>query len=257
MFQIDVPGTCYIRFQWRSKKVFGGREKLISKIAIVAPPGPELSAIRSQLMNPSRFFIREFLSLDEVNMGLRAFRFDILVIRLPVFDTPQVATLLKLRGVFPKAAIVTICPQIQPGARYQIRDLVRHKLLHEGTELQDLERVVDKFTRGETNSTRLHPRVRREDNCELVDPVSGARYRGHFIDFAQMGARVIINSGKSLRRNTKVELHYWSTTERGRLQRIESNVVWSEMCGNGLSGFIDTILHGPVQEVGLRFIAAL
>lgn len=264
MFSLNVSESCFTQFcRFLSEsEVFGtlkmsGRSQLISKVAIVSAPGPELKAIRNEVMNPSRFLVREFLSLEEVNMGLRAFSFDVLIMRLPVFDTPQVAIVLKLRSIFPSAGIVTVCPQIQPGARYQIRDVVRHKLLHEGTELSDLHRVVDKFVRGEINSTRLHPRVRRDGDCELVDPVTGARFRGRFLDFAQMGARVVINSGKTIGRNTRLVLQYWSTTERGRLQRIESNVVWTEICGNGLSGLLGTMLHGPMQEVGLRFIAAL
>lgn len=229
---------------------------MTSKIAIVSPSGPELVAIRNHLANPARFSLREFRSLDEVNQGLRSYPFEVLVIRLPIFDTPQVSTLLRLRQIFPKAGLITVSPDIQPGARYQIRELVHHKLLHEATELPDLQRVAEKFVKGEVNATRLHPRVRRDGDCELFDPTSRTRIRGRFVDFAQMGARLLVNSRVPLRQNMRIELHYQSTTEIGRLQRIESNVVWVEDCGNKAAGTFD-FLRGSLQEVGLRFIAAL
>ncbi len=209
------------------------------------------------LANPVRFLVREFRSLEDVRAGLGAYPFDVLVLRFPVFEAPQVSSLLKLRQIFPSAAIVSVCPQINPSARYQIRDLIRHKLLQEGSELHDLPRVIEKFARGESAATRMHPRVRRDGDCELVDPASGMRLRGRFVDFAQMGARVAVHSGRMIRRNARLELHYWSAVELGRLQKIESKVVWTEDCRNGLGGWIETILHGPMQEVGLRFIAAL
>lgn len=226
---------------------------MFTNVAIVSQPGPELQVLRAHLRNPMRFTVREFLSLDDVNHGLKSYPFDVLLMRLAAFDTPHVSMVLKVRTRFPNAGLITVSPIIHPSARYQMRDFVRHKLLQEPTELDDLAGVVEKLAGGDLSTPRQHSRVKREGECELVDTTKGVRIKGKFLDFAQMGARLMVNPRAPLKRNSRFQLHYQSTSEPNRMHRIEVAVMWAEMA----SGMVGTIMNGPQQIVGLRFIAAL
>ena len=227
--------------------------RLFSNIALVAQSGPELVAVRNQLRNPVRYTVREFLSLEDVNQGLTSYPFDILVMRFLSFDTHQVTSMLKVRARFPGPGLISISPQIDPNSRFQLRDLGRFKLLHEPTELNDIQSVIEKMVRGEPSASRLHPRVHRDGECELVESSSGVRLRAKFLDFAQMGARIAVSSRQALRRGMRFELHYRSTTDFGRVHRIQSNIVWAGHAG----GMMEAVFNGPMQEAGLRFVAAL
>ena len=222
-------------------------------VAIVSQSGAGLQAIRHCLKNPVAFTVREFLSIHEINQGLKLHPFDVLLMRVPQFELPHVKMVLKVRILFPRAGLITISSEINPSAQYQVKDVFRHKLLRESIELEDLTSVVSKLARGEESSNRQHPRVTRGGECELFDRENNIRLKGRFLDFAQMGTRILVNPRTPIKRGSKYELHYKSTTEQGRMHRIQSNVVWAELN----SGMVGTILNGPQQIIGLRFIAAL
>lgn len=226
---------------------------MLSNIALVTAPVPEVAAIRKRLKNALKYNVKEFLSLDEVNQGLATFPFDLLILRLAVFQSAQVATLAKIRARFPHQGLISVSPEIHPSARFQVRDFSRHKLLSDPGEIDDLPQVVGKLLLGGSSTLRMHPRVRRVGECEVVDMSSGQRSPGQFVDFAQMGARLNVQPKIPFKRNTRVELTYRSTSDPGRIHRIESNVVWAEIS----SGIVETVLNGAQQSIGLRFVAAL
>lgn len=226
---------------------------MFTNIAVVAQAGMELQHIRSKLRNPVKYTVREFLTLDDVNHGLKNFPFDILLLRIPMFDAPQVNIVLKSRLHFPSVGLITISPDIRPSARYQVREVAKHKLLLEPMEVEDLAQVVEKLARGEAAPTRMHPRVHRNGECELVDPDKGSRLKCKFVDFAQMGARLLLQPRVPLRKNARYQLHYRSSSEPNHVHRIETSIVWAEI----QSGMVGTIMRGPQQMVGLRFLATL
>lgn len=234
----------------------GGRkveEDVFTNIAVVAQPGLELQAIRSQLRNPVKYTVREFLSLEDINQGLRHYSFDILLMRLNRFDSAQVNTVLRVKARFPRIGLITVSPEISPPARFQVKDVSRHKLLLEPIELEDLTAVIDKMVRGEGAPTRLHPRVARSGECELVDVERKIRIPAKFIDFAQMGARISLSPREPLKANSYYQLHYRSTTEPSRIHKIESKIIWGQVS----SSMVGTIIKGPEQTLGVRFIAAV
>jgi hypothetical protein len=199
------------------------------------------------------YTVREFLSLDDVNQGLLSYPFDVLLMRLGRFENVHVNLVHRVRARFPDAAVVTLSLEVRPEARYQIKDLPRHKLLLEPVEMLDLPKVVEKLVRGEITPTRLHPRVPRAGECELVDMEKGERISAKFLDFAQLGAKLSALSRCPLRKNAIYQLHYPSTTEPGKTQKIVSKIVWAQVS----SGMVGTIMKGPRQTLGLRFIAAI
>jgi len=228
-------------------------ESVFTNIAIVSQSGPELQEIRKLLRNPVFYTVREFLSLDDVNQGLLDFPFDVLLMRLGCFESMHVNLVLKVRARFPNVGLVTLSPEARPETRYQLKDVYRHKLLLEPLELLDLPRVIEKLVRGELSPTRLHPRVHREGECELVEMGKGEKIPAKFLDFAQLGAKISVHPRSPLKVNTIYQLHYPSTTDRGRIQKIASKVVWAKVS----SGMVGTIMKGPHQTLGLRFIAAI
>jgi DNA-binding NarL/FixJ family response regulator len=226
---------------------------VFTSVAIVSQSGEELQAIRQCLKNPVAFTVREFLSIADVNQGLKLHQFDVLIMRVPRFEIPHVKMVFKVRSLFPKAGLITVTSEINPNAQFQVKDVCRHKLLREPIEIEDLPSVVAKLARGEESLNRQHPRVTRGGECELYDRENNVRLKARFVDFAQMGTRLLVHPRTPLKRGSKYELHYKSTTEQGRLHRIQSNVVWAEVS----SGMVGTIFNGPQQMIGLRFIAAL
>lgn len=226
---------------------------MLTKIALLAQPCPELRGLHEQLKNPVRYAVRDFLSLEEVNTSLGGYVFDILLIRIPVFSAQHVMVLDRARKRFPEAGLVTAASEIDFSARFQARSIERHKLIHEPSEIKDLSRVIDKLKKGEASSLRMHPRVPREGEAELVEVETGRRLKARFLDFAQMGARVLVRVQEPLAKRARVQLHYRSSSDINKIHRIESQVVWQDMTG----GMFESIVKGPQQMVGLRFIAAL
>lgn len=223
------------------------------KVAVVAQAQPELDAIRYELRNPVRFMIREFLTLEEVKAGLGEFGFQILLLRIHQFGSANVAMLLKIRAHYPNVAIILLAREIDPSARFQIRAMPGTKVIHEETELPDLQLIIEQLARGDHHPSRLHARVRRESAAEIVDVKENLRMPARFLDFAQMGARVVVTSKRPLKKNDRFQVHYESTSEPGKIHRIEAVVIWQQIT----SGMVGTIFGGPQQTVGVRFIAAL
>jgi hypothetical protein len=223
-----------------------------TKIALISQPGPEQHSIKSLLRNPLRYQVREFLSLDSVARELGTFEFEVLLMRVPVFAQNHVVMAERVRRRFPLTALITSAAQIEPGARYQARLIANHKLIYEPTELKDLPEIIDKMKKGEPSSLRLHPRTQRDGAADVVDD-HGRRWQARFLDIAQMGARVVVRTRERIKRNSRVQLHFPSTSEPGRTNRVEALVVWENITG----GMVNTIVNGPVQTLGLRFIASL
>lgn len=225
----------------------------IAVIAPVEPESQELAAIRSRLKNPLRYRVREFLTMAAINEGLGSFPFDVLILWLPKFRLESVALVKKLRLYFPSSSVVIVSPEIDPGARFQIRQTGRLKIISEETELNDLQKVVEVLVAGSAGPIRLHPRVPREGLCKLVDATTGEVISSEFVDFAQMGAQLVLNPRVPLRKGARIQVHYPSMSEPGRTNRIESVVVWTQM----KSGMVGTLMNGPTQAIGIRFIAAV
>jgi hypothetical protein len=227
---------------------------LQTRVALISQEGPELQDLRMQLRNPLRFAVKEFHTLEAVTRELSDFAFDVLIIRVPYFHPTHVAMLEKIRRRFSEPALITSAPEIDPSARYQVRKLVNHKLLEEPVETGDLVRLIEKMRAGDPGALRLHPRRRRMGQAEIVDH-AGGRHPAKFLDFAQMGARLVVRPRERILRNTHLQLHFASTSDPGKVHRIESVVVWEGFSNGG--GMVDSIVNGPHQTLGLRFIAAL
>ncbi len=226
---------------------------MAKRVALVAPSDELLSHVRTILRNNSRITVREFLSLEDINQHLRDDSFDILLLCLPGFSISHVQTILKLRARFPTAALLTLARDIDMSARFQIRKVPGHKLLLDPAELRDLDHLMTNIGCIEQSRTRMHARVIRECVAELWDPSTGEKVSGRFLDFAQMGARLLLQSRTHLKKNYRLQLHYQSTSEPGKQHRIESIVVWE----TAVAGFVGALVNGPRQIIGLRFIAAL
>jgi hypothetical protein len=223
-----------------------------TRIALISQPGPELQLVKAQLRNPLRYQVREFLSLDAISRELGSYPFEVLLMRVPAFVQAHLSMLERVRRRFPDTALITSSPVIEPGARFQARRISNHKLLHEPMELEDLPHIIDKMKKGDASALRLHARTRRDDAAEVIDD-HGRRLNGKFLDIAQMGARVVVRSRERIARKTHVQLNYSSTSEPGRTNRIAAQVVWEHTTG----GMVETLVNGPNQVLGLRFIAAL
>ena len=223
------------------------------KVALVAQDMPELEAVRSRLRSPARFQLREYHSLDEVRDGLSHLPFDVLLLRISSFKPANIPMLVRARSAFSHAGVVLIAREIDPGARFQVRSMPGTKLIHEASEIDDLAGIIEQLNRGDSHPLRLHPRVKRDGHAELVDPKHGLKLQAKFLDFAQMGARIWVQAKTPLKRNDRFQVHYPSISEPGKTNRVEVTVVWQQMT----SGMMDTIVRGPQQVVGIRFIAAL
>ena len=197
--------------------------------------------------------MREFLSLDEVNSGLAIFPFHVLLMRLPCVETDQVSSILRVRERFPAAGLVTVANEIEPSARFQMREIKGHRLIDEPVELDDLAPIVEKLVKGENGHPRLHPRISREGDAEVLDVRTHTMAGAKFVDFAQMGARILVQTPTPLTRMQRIQVHYNSSSDPGRKHRIEALVVWEKVT----SGIFRTVVSGPQQMVGVRFIAAL
>lgn len=232
---------------------------MFTGIAIVAQLNDSRSAlnnIRLKLRGDnfiSRYRIREFLSVLDLNSGLKGFQFEIMLIHVPFFRIEHVNVVLKIRQRFPHAGLISLASEIDPSARFRVKDVPRHKLLNENLELDDLTKVIGKLLGADSSYPRQHSRVERIGDCELVNMVNGERTKCQFLDFAQMGARLILQTAVPLKKNTRFQLQYRSTSEPDRFHRILANIVWTEFSG----GLVDSLVRGVKQTVGVRFIAAV
>jgi hypothetical protein len=226
--------------------------KALAKVALISESDPGLEATRQHLRESATLQIHEFLTLDETRRKLGAFNFEIILLRLSNFKSSHVQMLAKVRAHFPKVGLVSLAHEIDPMARFQARNIPGHKLIQEEHELSDLRNVIDKLRRGEVSALRQHARAQRQGEAEILDG-HGKVIRAKFVDFAQMGARLVLRSREILQKDMRIQLHYQSSTQPGRIHRIEAVVIWNEMS----RGVVDAIVSGPMQTVGLRFIGLL
>ncbi len=238
---------------------------MLTRIALVAPQGHAQKRLRTLLSRPLAYLVREFQSMDEVQTGLAQFSFQVMIVRLPVFEAQHVSLVHKLRQAYPNAALVTISPRIDPRARYELKSLARHTFLDEELEIDDLHLILKRAAEAKTLAQpRLHPRTKREGHAVLIvrnEDESEIQIRARFLDFARMGARLILEFEepvreqvqKQLKAKSRLELRYRSSEQAERVHRIETRVVWTEEAGNPL----DHLLKKTKAEIGLRFVAEL
>jgi hypothetical protein len=225
--------------------------KMLTRIAIVSAPGGDLEKTRAAFRNPMRYTVREFLSMEAVVHGLVTFPMEILVLRVGTFEEKHIEMVLKARRRFHEAAIVTLARDVHPAARVKATTLSRFKLLQEPMEIGDLTAIAEKFRKNDPSAHRLHPRARRDGLVQIIDK-RGLVHRGQFLDFAQMGARLLVPSLQRFEARDSVQIVYGSMSEPGKQHRIEAKIVWSAFDG----GIVDQFRGVKQQTAGVRFIAA-
>ena len=234
---------------------------MLTKLALIGPPGLCQRHLRSALSRPLLYNVREFQSLSDVQHGLAKFPFDVLITRLPTFEMCHVATIQKLQSAFPKAGLVTMSRSIDANARFAVRSIVKHALVDEELEFSDLDQLIIKVQKAHERSVstaRLHVRAKRDDTAVLIttDDVYQEDFfhEMKFVDFARMGAKLEVHSAGDLKLQPKsrVELRYQSSEDRKKIHRLEARVVWIKKTGS-----FGSMLAGPKTTVGLRFIAEL
>lgn len=224
---------------------------MLTRIAVVSVPGFEVERIRLAFKNPMRFTVREFLSMQAVVDSLATFAPQVLIFRIPAFEEKHIVALEKARRRFAGVSILAVTKAITPSVRAAAASS-GHRLFEEPREVEDLSATVEKLQRGDHSSCRLHARTTRTGGVRLIDQ-RGLVFRGRFVDFAQMGARITIvgrsAEGDILRARDAVEIRYESTDSLGRIHRLAAKVVWSESNSYWLGS--------SEQTLAVRFIAQL
>ena len=238
---------------------FEDESGMLTRLALIAPPGLSQQKLRTALSRPLAYSVREFQSLEETRAGLSQFPFEVLIARLPQFELSHVPTIEKLASLFPHAGLVTISPKIDAQARFCVRNLKRHSVIDEELELCDLDRIIAKAAKPwETGVARMHPRAKRNDTAVLVstDEMYDEDFfhDARFLDFARMGARLQIPKrlAEKIRSKSRLELRYRSTEDLSKVHRLETRVVWVRKTNP-----LESVLAGSKWSVGLRFIAEL
>jgi DNA-binding NarL/FixJ family response regulator len=234
---------------------------MLTRIALVAPSGHTQKKLRTLLSRPLAYIVREFQNMEEVQMGLSQFSFQVLIVRVPAFELGHVHMIAKLRAAYPHAGLITVSPHIDPQARFQLRQISRHTLLDEELEMDDFYRIIKRSAEAKhAVAPRLHPRTKREGHAVLVvqnEDDTEIQVRAKFLDFARMGARVLLEADEhlnlKLKPKSRIELRYRSSEDQEKIHRIETRVVWAEDAANPL----DHILKKTKAEIGLRFVAEL
>ena len=233
---------------------------MLTRLALIAPPGSSQQRLRSAVSRPLLYNVREFQSLSDVQAGLSQFPFQILVARLPAFLTNHVATIQKLTSLFPQAGLITVSPEIDPQARLNVRNINRHALVDEDLEMADLDALIMKVAKAREKSpsaARLHVRGKRDGHAMLIttDDRHGEDtfHDAKFLDFAQMGARVVVPDLQlPLEVKSRVELRYQSSENQKRVHRLEARVIWIKKTSP-----LESVLAGSKTTLGLRFVAEL
>ena len=222
------------------------------RLALITQKDGGLQAIRRQLFDPSRYVVREVLSLQETQEQLQDFRFEILLMRIPYFSATHVQMTAKIHAAFPQAGLIASCLEIDPMARFQARNIPSLKILAEPQETRDLSHIIDKLKRKELSGLRQHIRNRREGEAEIID-ARGVRLSAQFVDFAQMGARLTLRSKDLLQKGDRIRLQYRSSMDPQKVHLIEAQVAWQSVGGK----MMDAIVSGLLQTIGIRFIGML
>jgi len=229
---------------------------MLTRLALIAPPGLSQQKLRTYLSRPLKYVVREFQSLEETQAGLRHFPFEVLIARLPSFQLQHVPTIEKLSQIFPQAGLITVSPEIDPQARFCVRNIRRHSVLDEELEMADLDLIIAKAAKPwEKGVARMHPRAKRHDEAVLVttDEMYDEDFfhDARFLDIARMGARLQIPQtlAQKLVPKARVELRYRSSEDLSKVHRLEARVVWLKKS--------NPLLAGSKFTVGLRFVAEL
>jgi hypothetical protein len=114
----------------------------------------------------------------------------------------------------------------------------------------DLVAIIDKMQRGESSQHRLHPRARRDGGVQIIDR-KGLVHRAHFLDYAQMGARLSLVGNGKLQPKDSVQIVYGSSAEPGKFHKVEAKIIWATETG----GLVDQLIGNQQQMAGVRFIA--
>lgn len=224
---------------------------MLTRIALVSQPDRDLDWIRAEFRNPVRYTYREFLSMHEVLHGLIDFPMDLLLLRLPQFREAHLPMLHRLRTKFQKVSVIVLVSDAEPRARAMLTGLERMSFLAEPEERKDLSAMIERWQKGLVVGLRQHARVKRDGEVILTDRV-GNPYRARFLDFAQMGARVAVDSLRAFDHREPLKVDYLSTqSEAGRRQVLEARVVWSK----DSAGFVDSFRGVRSRTLGLRFVA--
>ena len=142
---------------------------------------------------------------------------------------------------------------IEPSARYDVGSVLGHKILDDENELEDLPAVISNLLEDSHAKQRLHPRARRTGDAEIVDSDGRWEAEAQFLDFAQMGARLMVQTAEPLHAKDRVRVMYRSSADPSRVHNIESQIMWAEAATSRVESWVS----GARQCVGVRFIAAL
>lgn len=233
---------------------------MLTRLALIAPPGSSQQRLRGALSRPMVYNVREFQSLVDVQASLAHFPFSVLISRLPAFHVEHVATIQRIAALFPHAGLLTVAPEIDPRARFALRNLNRHALVDEELEFADLDLLIAKVVKAREKSpsaARMHPRAKRDDGAVLITTDEAYQddtlHDAKFVDFARMGARVVVSSTNlEVAVKSRVELRYQSSEDRKRVHRLEARVVWIKKTSP-----LESLLAGSKTVLGLRFVAEL
>lgn len=226
-------------------------QRLAVQVAIVGKPSEGLTLIHHRLETQSIFRVRSFVSLDAVQDGFAEKDFHCIIIHVPVLRESDARWIEKLRSRFAQLAIVIVAQRIEPKVRFYLRTVERFRIIDEEYEIEDLNEVLVKLSGNDVGLLRLHTRARRAGWAELVDPDGKVKFKAQFIDFAQMGARLLVHT-EEISPKSKWILRYSSSVEVGRVQSLHCFVVWQTNAPRTW----EQLLSRPQRVVGLRFIAA-
>lgn len=214
------------------------------RVAVISAPGPELANIREQL-SATRFTVKLFSSLSEIEVGLRNFKAQILIVRFHVFSEAQFAITKRIRDTFTDCAVIACADTIEDAFRFRVLKEPRLCVANLVYELIDLPDLISRLAAGDSGP-RAHARARRFEKIEIHNS-SGRVLQGKFLDFGKMGAKIQVASG-GLKPNDRVMLKYHSSSNE-KVRKIEALVVWKA----APSGLGASLLG--THTLGVKFIA--
>jgi hypothetical protein len=200
-------------------------------VAIVSKHCTEWELIHRQLIDDGRFQVRTYLTPAQVEQGLKQNIFDIVVVRMDVFQETHLTMVEKLRQKMPQPLLVFVAAEVALNARFLLRGRnLRAALLDSGHDTRNFAAVLWQVWNSPNLATRVHPRTARQDEVHLLN-LDGTEWHGTFRDFGKMGAQIAVKS--SLRNGDRVLMSYKSSSQ-DRLLRVESVVVWAQPEAIGL-----------------------
>jgi hypothetical protein len=214
------------------------------RVALISPEGWGLGPVRDQLARAGIFPSREFHKLEEISQALRADEFDLLVIRIETFSRPMLNAIERLRSLEKNCGILTVVSSIEPAVRFEARNLPRHIVLELPKENKDIVASVEALASRSRSRARLHPRVQRAEELTISTAEKSVKVSGYFVDFAQMGAKLVLDGKSDFKENQSVIVEYRSSSDRTRVHKIHSKIAWVKEC------------RSEHTLMGVRFIAS-